>query len=84
MRSLILICLVTLVALIFSGCVIVDEYHYGHRHHSGVIVTNVPFPPPPPLPFIIVGPEPHGPPPHRYYAPRPGPVPGPGRRDPRR
>lgn len=85
MKYLMLIGLVTLVAFMFSGCVVVDEYHYGHRPHGGVIVTNVPFPPPPP-PFIIVGPVPHGPPSHRYYEPRPAPRPGPGpgRRDFRR
>jgi hypothetical protein len=69
MKGLILIGLAAFVALMFSGCVIVDGYyHYGHRPYGGVIITDVP----PPPPVVLVRPAPYGPPHHYYYAPPPG------------
>ena len=92
MKRLITIVLVMLMALMFSGCVIVDaHYHCGYgRHYSGVVVANYP-PPPPPRPVYVYRPSP--PPPLPVVVVRPAPVPhhnsGPvprheGRRDLRR
>ena len=93
MKRLFQIVLVMLIALMFSGCVIVDaHYHPGHRRYTGVVVTNYPPPPPPkhvyvvktlpppPPPVVVVRPAPSRPgPPHHGSAPEPG-----GRRNLRR
>ena len=94
MKRLISIVMVTLIALMFSGCVIVDaHYQYRHGYHGGVIFTNVPPPPPrypvfvfksappPPPSVVIVGPSPSRSAPSHHNDRGPGPG---GRRDLRR
>ncbi|MBN2589859.1 MAG: hypothetical protein JXA96_08345 [Sedimentisphaerales bacterium] len=62
MKRLISIVLVMLIALMFSGCVIVDaHYHNRHRRYNGVVVTNFP-PPPPPKPVYVISSSPPRPP----------------------
>ena len=89
MKRLISITLVMLIALMFSGCVIVDaHYQYRYRHH-GIVVRDYPPPPPPhsgyyiqpPPPVVIVkpAPSPYGPPHHYDRGPASG-----GRRELRR
>ncbi len=83
MKRLISIMLLITIALMFSGCVIVDaHYHRGYgRHYSGVVVTNYP-PPPPPRPVYVIRSSPPPPPPPVVIV-RPAPAPhhdgGPGR-----
>ena len=93
MKRLFQIVLVMLIALMFSGCVIVDaHYHPGHRRYTGVVVTNYPPPPPPKHVYVVKTlPLPPQPPPVVVVKPAPAPhnngTPGPGhegRRDLRR
>ncbi|MBN1973459.1 MAG: hypothetical protein JW787_07450 [Sedimentisphaerales bacterium] len=67
MKRLFSIILVMLIAIMFSGCVIVDaHYHRGHGYRSGVVVTNYP-PPPPVYPVYVVRPPISVPPPYIIY-----------------